>query len=35
LLIFWFLMKIVNALFITTTISKMKFTPNQEEATSA
>jgi hypothetical protein len=35
LLIFWFLMKIVNALFLTTTISTMKFSPNQEEATSA
>jgi hypothetical protein len=35
LLIFWFLMKIVNALFLTTTITTMKFSPNQEEATSA
>jgi hypothetical protein len=35
LLIFWFLMKIVNALFLTTTITTMKFSPNQGEATSA
>lgn len=35
LLIFWLLMKIVNALFLTTTITTMKFSPNQGEATSA